>query len=156
MFHGVPEAWSMREQLLRRGIGASAIHTEMNSIDTVTNFARSEREGHFPDDRPVVIATQAQQLERCMKIARHTLRRSYMGVVVPEDATDIDGDGLPPKLANWIISRGITPETPDMVAKVDARARRIWGGVLIAQKPLNTVKKLAGRDTSVYNTPPSA
>jgi uncharacterized SAM-binding protein YcdF (DUF218 family) len=85
IFHGIPEADIMRTELLRLGVREADVYAERHSIDTVTNFLRSELEGWFGDARPVAIVAQRSHLERMLRvIAPRTLRRPYLGVVVPE------------------------------------------------------------------------
>ncbi len=84
-FRGIPEADIMRAELVRLGIPETDVYAERHSIDTVTNFLRSEREGWFGDTRPVAIVAQRSHLLRMLRvIAPRTLRRPYLGVVVPE------------------------------------------------------------------------
>ncbi|HEY2442593.1 MAG TPA: YdcF family protein [Streptosporangiaceae bacterium] len=85
VFRGMPEADIMRTELVRLGVPEGDVYAERHSIDTVTNFLRSEREGWFGDARPVAIVAQRSHLRRMLRvIAPRTLRRSYLGVVVPE------------------------------------------------------------------------
>src|SRR5882762_4785672 len=48
-FSGIPEADLMRQVLVSLGMRADSIRVERHSVDTVTNFARAEAEGHFGD-----------------------------------------------------------------------------------------------------------
>jgi hypothetical protein len=94
-FIGVPEADSMRRVLRERWIPDSAIRVERHSIDTVTNFTYTEAGDYFGegDKRPVAIVAQEQHLDRMINtIAPRTLRRDFMGIIVPEIG-DIDKDG---------------------------------------------------------------
>ncbi|GAA4599504.1 hypothetical protein BJY16_003100 [Actinoplanes octamycinicus] len=84
VFQGVPEADLMREVLLASGLDPFSVRPERHSIDTVANLLRSESEGHFGDPRPVAIVSQRSHLRRILSvIAPYTLRRPYLGVVVP-------------------------------------------------------------------------
>jgi uncharacterized SAM-binding protein YcdF (DUF218 family) len=135
-FVGMPEADSAADFLIPLGVPRTAIRRERHSIDTVTNFARSEREGHFGiNDHPVAIVAQESHLERMIKeIAPRTLKRPYLGVVVPEEDGKANVDGRAALLVTKFILRGITPETPDMIKIVDRRARMVWAGVNLATK----------------------
>jgi hypothetical protein len=83
-FRGVPEADLMRDWLLGAGADPDVIRVERRSIDTVTNLLRAEHEGHFGDGRPVAIVAQRGHLGRILSVvAPRTLRRGYLGVVVP-------------------------------------------------------------------------
>jgi hypothetical protein len=85
IFRGMPEADIMRTELIRLGVPETHVYAERHSIDTTTNFLRSEREGWFGDARPVAIVAQRSHLNRMLRvIAPRTLRRLYVGVVVPE------------------------------------------------------------------------
>ena len=85
VFRGIPEADIMRAELIRLGVPETDVYAERHSIDTATNFLRSEREGWFGDARAVAIVAQRAHLERMLRvIAPRTLRRPYLGVVVGE------------------------------------------------------------------------
>jgi uncharacterized SAM-binding protein YcdF (DUF218 family) len=126
VYHGVPEADAMRDLLVQAGIPRSAIGVERNSIDTVTNFARSEAEGHFGDGRPTAVVAQEAHLHRILTtVAPRTLRRGFIGVVAPApDQPDVEGRLV--RLTSRLILLGITPTTSHIVETVDARARRAW------------------------------
>ena len=126
-FRGIPEADCTKARLILRGIGASAIHVERHSIDTVTNFARSEAEGHFPDDRPTVIVAQGPQLERIIeRIAPRTLRREFMGIVVPE-VDEPDPDKAMLKLVSSAELLWYNPDTKNIVKKTTRNSNVVWG-----------------------------
>ncbi|BBH66781.1 hypothetical protein ACTI_34660 [Actinoplanes sp. OR16] len=89
VFQGVPEADLMRSWLVSAGVAPTSISVERHSIDTVTNLLRAEHGSHFGDDRPVAIVTQRGHLQRILSIvAPRTLRRPYLGVVVPGDIVE--------------------------------------------------------------------
>jgi len=144
-FVGVPEAHSARDLLIRLAVPEDVVRREMKSIDTVTNFTRTEYEDHFgeDDDRPVAIVAQESHLERMIsEIAPRTLRRDYLGVVVPETG-EKNVDGRAALLVSKLILAGIQRDTPDIIEVTDRRARRVWAGV-------NLVTKL--RKGPAYNT----
>ncbi|MFC4066263.1 YdcF family protein [Actinoplanes subglobosus] len=125
VYCGMPEADLMRDELVRRGVPAESVQVERRSIDTVTNFLRAEGEGHFGDARPVAIVAQADHLERMINvIAPRTLRREYLGIVVPQ---------YPPRTESPIVtlaSRAILfglPEDPETaITKATTRAEYVW------------------------------
>ncbi|NES29974.1 YdcF family protein [Micromonospora terminaliae] len=124
-FIGIPEADLMRRELLRMGIPAAAVRVERHSIDTVTNFLRSELEGHFGDDAPVAIVAQRQHLRRMLSlIAPRTLQRPYLGVVVPEPKVSTASPVVD------LVSRLVLlhlPQDPDQAVRVATdRAALIW------------------------------
>lgn len=124
-FCGMPEAELMRRELVRLGVPAESISVERRSIDTVTNFLRAEHEGHFSDDRPVAIVAQADHLDRMIRVvAPRTLRRAYLGVVVPPYHLHTENPIV------TLVSRAILsnlPNNPDAaIEKATARAERIW------------------------------
>jgi hypothetical protein len=126
VFSGVPEADAMRSALISRGVPERDIRVERHSIDTATNFARCEAEGHFVDDRPVAIVAQAAHLRRILDVvAPRTLRRGYLGVVVPEPGGG-HPEGRLPRLASRLILRGLTPDTPDLTEVATRRAEAAW------------------------------
>jgi hypothetical protein len=128
-FLGRPEADSMRLLLIQHGVGHAAIHVERHSIDSVTNFVNSENQGHFPDNRPTAIIAQREHLNRMVKlIAPKTLRREFLGIVVPEDG-EPDHDSFFAALESRAVLLGIQPTTPDIVEKTYRRANHIWDGV---------------------------
>lgn len=132
-FEGVPEAYSMRTRLLGYwSISDVGIRVDPHSIDTVTNFTNTQE--LYPDERPVAIAAQAEHLARILEvIAPRTMRRPYVGLVVPELPTQPDKDGLGPRLVSRWVVRGITPETPNAPRIADARIRNVWRVVATAQ-----------------------
>jgi uncharacterized SAM-binding protein YcdF (DUF218 family) len=125
-FTGVPEADSMRRELLALGLPAESIRVERHSINTVTNFARAEAEGHFGDDRPVAIVAQEAHLIRMLRVvAPRTLRRGYLGIVAPESGAAVY-DGRVSRLASRILLFGVTAETPGLVDVIERRIARVW------------------------------
>jgi hypothetical protein len=127
VFCGIPEAYSAGEVWLKRGISRAAIRVEPRSIDTATNFARSEREGHFPDERPVAIAAQEAHLERMIRrIAPKTLRREFLGIVVPE-GDQPDDDSFFAELESRAVLLGVNPNTPHIVGRTTFLANTIRG-----------------------------
>lgn len=126
VFRGVPEADGMRSALISLGVAADAISVERHSIDTATNFARCEAEGHFAGAAPVAIVAQAAQLRRILDVvAPRTLRRDYLGVVVPETGAGYT-EGRLPRLASRLILRGLHPEAPDLTEVTTRRAEALW------------------------------
>jgi hypothetical protein len=134
-YEGVPEAFSMRARFLgHRGLEGADVIVEVRSVDTVTNFTNSQ--GLFPDERPVGIVAQEAHLERILDIiAPKTMRRPYVGIIVPELEGHYDKDGLSARLVSQWVVRGITPETPNASEIAEARVQKIWQGI-------NTVKSL--------------
>ncbi|WP_446215538.1 YdcF family protein [Micromonospora sp. IBHARD004] len=124
-FCGMPEADIMKAELVARGVAERVIHVERHSIDTVTNFLRSESEGHFGDERPVAIVAQADHLRRMMSIiAPRTLRRPYLGVVAP--GVEAKSEGL---LAAWVsrlVVTGLPTNGDHAVSVATGRATRLW------------------------------
>jgi len=135
-FIGVPEADSMRKVLEERGIADSTIRVERHSIDTVTNFTKTVAGNYFgeSDSRPVALVAQEQHLERINKIARRTLRRDFLGLIVPE-LGDIDQDGLLAQFASQVILLGVGRNTSAEKAalRTERLAKIIWGLVGVAQ-----------------------
>ena len=146
-FIGVPEADSMRKVLRKLGIADSLIRVERHSIDTVTNFANTEAENHFGegDKRPVAIIAQEQHLNRMIKkIAPRTLRRDFMGIIVPEIG-EIDRDGRGALLASQVVLRGVDlyMSAEEVARKTQRNADQIWRVVLALQalSPFKTAYK---------------
>lgn len=128
-FLGMPEADLMRQALVSWGVDPTVVRVERHSVDTVTNFARAEGEGHFGDDRPVAIVSQRPHLERIIDIvAPRTLARDYLGVVARGPADPVP-DGAVPRLVSRAILRGIRPDSTDIVAATHQRAIRFWAVV---------------------------
>jgi uncharacterized SAM-binding protein YcdF (DUF218 family) len=126
IFTGVPEADAMRRKLISLGIASAVIHVERHSIDTTTNLAHSEAGGYFGDDRPVAIVSHEAHLRRILEVvAPKTLKREFLGVVVPQSGAK-DTEGWLPRLASRAILRGITPDTPQIVELTSLRAARVW------------------------------
>jgi hypothetical protein len=124
VFHGIPEADIMRSELIRLGVPESCVYAERHSIDTTSNFLRSEREGWFGDARPVAIVAQRAHLNRMLRvIAPRTLRRLYVGVVVPE--TDECEESPLASLASSLILTCL-PEGPSAIDIAERRARWLW------------------------------
>ena len=142
---GLPEAESMKRILLSRKIGETAVRVERDSFDTATNFVYAENGGYFPDDRPVAIVAQERHLERMLKIiAPKTLRREYIGIVVPEGEVK-DGDRLAAKIQailamaeSYYVLRGINPDSTDIIDETTKRANKAWS--MIGTLPLNKFK----------------
>lgn len=133
-FRGVPEADLMRSYLVAAGTDPAVIRVERHSVDTVTNLLRAEHEGHFGDDSPVAIVSHRAHLHRILTvIAPRTLRRPYLGVVVPDTPTDPSVSGLRPTGENLLaapISRLISAFLPTdpaaAIAKATHRSERLW------------------------------
>jgi hypothetical protein len=145
VFIGIPEAELMRRYLIARGIGATTIRAERYSIDTVTNFVYAERGGYFPDDRPVAIVAQEEHLDRMLKIiAPRTLRRDYLGVVVPETGPDKEHDSFLARIFSRSALLGITPETENAVETTTRRVNGMWTGVNFTRRvarPISSINK---------------
>lgn len=125
-FVGIPEGELMRLQLLMRGIGAEAIRAERHSIDTVTNFTFAEAGGYFPDRRPVAIVAQEEHLDRMLKIiAPRTLRRDYLGVIVPETGPK-ELDSIIARIFSRVVLVGVTPKTENAADITKKRVQRLW------------------------------
>jgi uncharacterized SAM-binding protein YcdF (DUF218 family) len=129
-YNGRPEAYSMRDALLELGIADETIEVEPLSVDTVTNFTRSEAAHLFGegDERPVGVVAQEQHLGRMIDIiAPRTLHRPYIGIVVPEGVQqDIDAFWM--RLASRLILSGVTANTPSQKALTitQQRTARLW------------------------------
>ncbi|MEV4348035.1 YdcF family protein [Actinoplanes sp. NPDC049596] len=124
-YRGVPEAELMRRELLRRGVPADAVRAERESIDTVTNFLRAELEGHFGDARPVAIVAQEHHLHRMIAvIAPRTLRRAYLGVIVPEK--DPQAESPLATLASRLIVTALPRKPGPAIQQATIRAEVIW------------------------------
>jgi len=155
VFTGVPEAYAYRDFLLKCRIGDTAIRiqpcsirVEPHSIDTVTNLVRSEKEGHFPDNRPVAVVAQRNHLARTLEIADKVLDRPFMGIVVPEQGIG-EPDSTWAQLASRAVLLGIHPNTARIVRRTTSRAERIWSAVNGAQAAKRYATSLfsAARDT---------
>jgi uncharacterized SAM-binding protein YcdF (DUF218 family) len=133
VFRGIPEADIMRAELIRLGVPETDVYAERHSIDTVTNFLRSEREGWFGDARPVAIVAQRSHLERMLRvIAPRTLRRPYLGVVVGEAQESVESP-LASLVSACVLAR--LPAGDQRAIKVaDRRAERIWRAARLAGK----------------------
>lgn len=137
-FQGKPEADSTGEIWLEMSISEESIRRERRSIDTVTNFARTEAENYFPDGRPVAIVAQEKHLERMIDhIAPKTLRRDYIGVVVPE-GDNPDQDTFFARLESQAVLLGIRPNSHYIVQRTEFSARAIWGGVNLVRRVIGT------------------
>jgi hypothetical protein len=124
-YRGVPEAELMRRELLRQGVPADVVRAECESIDTVTNFLRAELEGHFGDDRPVAIVAQEHHLDRMISvIAPRTLRRPYLGVIVPEK--DPRAESPLATLASKLIVTALPQKPGRAIHQATVRAEWIW------------------------------
>jgi uncharacterized SAM-binding protein YcdF (DUF218 family) len=145
-FVGKPESDSMRDVLLRQGlVPPAAIRVERHSIDTVTNFVRIEADGLFGDGRPVGIVAQESHLRRILDIvAGRTLRRPFIGIVVPETGRK-DVDGRMAAIASRAVLLGIRPDTPNAVEITERRAQRAWAVA-------NGIKRLLPGTSAVYHT----
>lgn len=125
VFHGMPEAELMKRALIDRGVPTEAVRVENRSIDTVTNFLRSELEGHFGDDRPVAVIAQYDHLLRMISVvAPRTLRRPYLGVVVPSRSPD--REGRLPRLVSRLVAARLPADSQSAIKVATTRATRIW------------------------------
>jgi hypothetical protein len=142
-FIGIPEADLTAELWMHEfGISDDSIRRERHSIDTVTNFVHAENKGHFPDDRPVAIIAQEAHLQRMIDIiAPKTLKREYIGVIVPEEVGRTDQDTLSAQLESRAVLLGIKPNSRNIVKRTDNRAQLIWGGVLLLQNATGLINR---------------
>jgi uncharacterized SAM-binding protein YcdF (DUF218 family) len=125
VFRGIPEAEIMRTELINLGIPESDVYAERRSIDTVTNFLRSEREGWFADARPVAIVAQRSHLQRMLRvIAPRTLRRPYLGIVVPELEEAVESPLA--SIVSACILTGLPAEDQRAIRVAERRAERFW------------------------------
>jgi DUF218 domain-containing protein len=128
-FLGVPEADLMAAELTRLGVPRKDIHVERHSIDTVTNLALSECEGHFGDHRPVAIVAQRAHLNRILHyIAPRLLERRYLGVVVPEPKEAKEGPWV--TLATRLILARLPASPREAAAASQRRAELLWRLIL--------------------------
>ncbi|GIE76144.1 hypothetical protein Aph02nite_20940 [Actinoplanes philippinensis] len=123
-FQGVPEADLMHAWLLSAGADPAVLRVERHSVDTVTNLLRAEHEGHFGDDRPVAVVSHRGHLRRILTvIAPRTLRRPYLGVVVP---------GGPPRenpLAapiSRLVAAALPADPAAAILSATRRSERLW------------------------------
>lgn len=58
-------------------------------------------------------------------VAPKTLRRDYLGVVVPDTGVG-DTEGRLPRLASRLILRGLHPDAPDLTEVTTCRAEALW------------------------------
>jgi uncharacterized SAM-binding protein YcdF (DUF218 family) len=129
VFRGIPEADMIRTELIRLGVPESDVYAERHSIDTVSNFLRSEREGWFGDARPVAIVAQRSHLERILRvIAPRTLRRRYLGVVVPQADERVESPLA--SLVSVCILTGLPDQRAIYVA--ERRAQLFWRAARLA------------------------
>jgi hypothetical protein len=127
-FSGVPEADLMRNWLLAAGVPAAVIRAERHSVDTVTNLLRAEHEGHFGDDRPVAIVAQRGHLNRILTVvAPRTLRRPYLGVIVPALGRAWENPLATP--GSRLISARLPADPNAAIAEATRRAELLWGAV---------------------------
>jgi hypothetical protein len=91
--------------------------------------------GHFfNDDRPVAIIAQQSHLRRILEVvAAKTLRRDFIGVVVPEKG-EADSDGFVPRLVSRVVLWGISTDTPGAVEIAHRRAVAIWRIVNVVRR----------------------
>lgn len=133
VFRGIPEADIMRDELVRLGVPAADVYAERHSVDTVTNFLRSEREGWFGDGRPVAIVAQRAHLERMLRvIAPRTLRRPYLGVVVGEEQESAESP-LASLVSACVLAR-LPASDAEAIAAAHRRAERCWRAARLAGK----------------------
>jgi uncharacterized SAM-binding protein YcdF (DUF218 family) len=131
VFRGIPEADIMRTELVRLGVREGDVCAERHSIDTVTNFLRSEREGWFGDARPVAIVAQRSHLHRMLRfIAPRSLRRPYLGVVVPE--VDERTESPLASLVSACILTGLPVPDQRAIEVAERRAKWFWRAAQLA------------------------
>lgn len=115
----------MAHELAGLGVPSQDIRIERHSIDTVTNLALSESEGHFGDPRPVAIVAQRAHLHRIMYyIAPRVLQRRFVGVVVPESTEE--HESLWPTVASRLVLLGISADPEEVATTSLRRAARLW------------------------------
>lgn len=121
----MPEAEIMREQLISLGVDKRDIYAERHSIDTATNFLRSELEGYFGDSRPVAIVAQRNHLNRILRIvAPRTLRRPYLGVPVRDELES--GESPAASFVSASVLAWLPDSTDKAIAVAERRATLIW------------------------------
>ena len=124
-FQGVPEADLMRAWLRTDGIDDAAVRVERHSVDTVTNLLRAEHEGHFGDERPVAIVAQRGHLHRILTVvAPRTLRRPFLGVVVPTAGAARENPLARP--LSRLISSRLPADPSAAISTATRRAERLW------------------------------
>ncbi|GAA1626580.1 ElyC/SanA/YdcF family protein [Actinoplanes couchii] len=121
-YQGVPEADLMRSWMVGAGADPGLVRAERDSVDTVTNLLRSDT--CFGDSRPIAIVSHRGHLRRILSvIAPRTLRRSYLGVVVP-------GDPLHEKpiisVMSWLTTVGLPPSPDRAIAAATRRSELMW------------------------------
>ena len=115
----------MRDSLVGLGVAPEYIFVERHSIDTTSNFLRSELEGHFGDSRPVAIVAQPAHLIRMISIiAPRTLRRPYLGVVVPE--TEESRESRLVSAVSAMILACLPSDACRAIRKAERRATGMW------------------------------
>ncbi|MEU4244810.1 ElyC/SanA/YdcF family protein [Actinoplanes sp. NPDC026619] len=125
VFNGMPEGELMRRQLVSMGVPAAAVDAECSSIETVTNFLHAENGGYFGDQRPVAIVAQADHLRRILSvIAPRTLRRPYLGVVVPQRLPR--SEPWAATLASLLIVVALPKDPSAAVDRATSRANLVW------------------------------
>lgn len=125
-FQGVPEADLMRSWLLAAGVPEAVIRVERHSVDTVTNLLRAEHEGHFGDDRPVAIVAQRGHLLRILSVvAPRTLRRPYLGVLVPVPGRARENPLAVP--VSRLICGRLPADPAAAIATATRRSGLLWG-----------------------------
>jgi hypothetical protein len=133
VFTGMPEGELMKRELVSRGVPAAAIGAECSSIETVTNFLHAENGGYFGDQRPVAVVAQADHLRRIMSvIAPRTLRRPYLGVVVPQRLPG--SEPWAATLASMLIVVALPKDPSAAVDRATSRANLVWRIVKAAGK----------------------
>lgn len=133
VFRGIPEADIMRAELIRLGVPETDVYAERHSVDTVTNFLRSEREGWFGDARPVAIVAQRSHLERMLRvIAPRTLRRPYLGIVVSE-AQESAENPLASLVSACVLAR-LPAGDQRAIEVAHRRAQRFWRAARLVRK----------------------
>jgi uncharacterized SAM-binding protein YcdF (DUF218 family) len=125
IFCGMPEADIMRDGLISLGVSKRDIFAERHSIDTASNFLRSELEGYFGDSRPVAIVAQQAHLRRMLTvIAPRTLRRPYLGIAVQE--TTVTRENPLAGLVSAAVLRCLPDKADRAIEVAERRTTRIW------------------------------
>ena len=126
VFCGMPEADLMKATLVNLGVDEEDVKVERHSIDTATNFLRSELEGHFGDNKPVAVIAQAAHLRRMLSvIAPRTLRRPYLGVVVGE--ADVTDESVFANLVSRAVLAALPSDPQRAISVAERRVRYMWG-----------------------------
>ncbi|HTE57619.1 MAG TPA: ElyC/SanA/YdcF family protein [Verrucomicrobiae bacterium] len=136
-FEGQPEAYGMLDRLrsTHPGVDPNRHLVEPFSIDTVTNMTLVQHLLDIgPDERPVGIVAHQEHLERILDIiAPRTLKQPFAGIMAPEVPGHPDKDPRGVRLVSRWVTRGLTPDTPNITEIAERRILKIYGVVLAPQ-----------------------